>query len=106
MNLATIQRQLMALWNHVLDILSPDKPMQKKMVDYYSPKRDRRPGSPEVFEFQSLLMSFEAVDPMTFTQVLYPKSIYDIIDFFVRECIKREVCFRVCKHCNQFFALT
>lgn len=59
-----------------------------------------------MFEFQSLLMSFEAVDPITFTQVLYPKSIYDIIDFFVRECIKREVCFRVCKHCNQFFALT
>lgn len=104
MNLSTIQRQLMAIWNSVLDILSPDKPMQKKLVDYY--KKDRRLGSPDIFEFQPLLTSFEAVDSMAFTEVLYPKSIYDIIDFFVRECIKREMRFRVCKHCNQFFALT
>jgi len=106
MNLSTTQRQLMALWNHVLDILSPDEPIQKKMADYYNPKRDRRLSDPEVFEFQPLRMSFEVIDSMTFTEVLYPKSIYDIIDFFVRECIKREVHFRVCKHCNQFFALT
>lgn len=50
-------------------------------------------------------MSFEAVNSTTFTEVLYPKSIFDIIDFFVRECIRREMRFRVCKHCNQFFAL-
>ena len=106
MNLSTMQRQLMALWNHVLDILSSDEPIQKKMADYYNPKMDRRLRDPEVFEFQPLRMSFEAVDSMTFTEVLYPKSIYDIIDFFVRECIKREIRFRVCKHCNQFFALT
>ena len=106
MNISTIQRQLMALWNHVLDILSLDEPMQKKMADYYSSKRDRRPNSPGVFEFEPLRMSFETVDSMTFTEVLYPKSIYDIIDFFVRECIQQEVRFRVCKHCNQFFALT
>ena len=106
MNISTTQRQLMALWNHVLDILSPDEPIQKKMADYYNPKGDRRLSDPEVFEFQPLRMSFETVDSITFTEVLYPKSIYDIIDFFVRECIKREVRFRVCKHCNQFFALT
>lgn len=105
-NLATIQRQLMALWNHVLDILSSDEPMQKKMADYYNPKKYRKPISPEVFEFQPLHTSFEVVNSTVFTEVLYPKSIYDIIDFFVRECIQREVRFRVCKHCNQFFALT
>jgi hypothetical protein len=106
MNISTIQRQLMALWNHVLDILSPDEPIQKKMADYYKPKRDRRPDSPGIFEFHTLYMSFEAVDKNTFTEVLYPKSIYDIIDFIVRECIKREMLFRVCKHCNKYFALT
>jgi hypothetical protein len=105
-NLATIQRQLMALWNHVLDILSSDEPMQKKMADYYNPEKYRKPISPEVFEFQPLHTSFEAVNSTVFTEVLYPKSIYDIIDFFVRECIRREVRFRVCKYCNQFFALT
>ena len=106
MNISTMQQQLIALWNHVLDILSPDEPMQKKMADYYNPKRERRLGSPDVFEFQPLSMSFEAIDKKTFTEVLHPKSIYDIIDFFVRECINREIRFRVCKHCNRFFALT
>ena len=104
MNLSTIQRQLTALWNNVLDILSTDEPMQKKMVDYY--KRDKRLDSPGIFEFQPLLMGFEAIDPNTFTEVLYPKSIYDIIDFFVRKCIKQELRFRVCKYCNKYFPLT
>lgn len=45
-------------------------------------------------------------DRQTFTEVLFPKDIYDIIDFFVRQCIKEEMRFRVCKHCNKFFALT
>jgi hypothetical protein len=106
MNISTIQRQLMALWNNVLDILSPDEPMQKKMADYYNPNRYSRLSDPGVFEFKPLRMSFEAVDSVTFTEVLYPKSIYDIIDFFVREFIIQEVRYRVCKHFNQFFALT
>ena len=106
MNLSTIQRELMALWNHVLDILTPDEPMQKKMADYYNPKRDRKLTEPGVFEFKPLNINFEAVDKKTFTEILYPKSIYDIIDFFVRECIRQEMRFRVCKHCNKYFALT
>lgn len=51
-------------------------------------------------------MNFETVDKKTFTEVLCPKDIYDIIDFFVRECIKRELPFRVCKNCGKYFALT
>ena len=60
------------------------------MVDYYNPKRNRRLKDPEVFEFKALRINFETVDAMTFTEVLYPKSIYDIIDFFVRECIRQK----------------
>jgi len=87
----------------VLDILSPDKPIQKKMVDYYNEKgRDKL----NTFQFQPQPMSFEVIDKKTFTEVLYPKDIYDIIDYFVRECIKREQRFRVCKNCGKFFALT
>lgn len=106
MNISTAQQQLMALWNNVLDILSPDEPIQKKMADYYNPKRERRLDSPGVFEFQSLPMHFEVIDKKTFTEILYPKSIYDIIDFFTRECVKREQRFRICKNCGKYFALT
>jgi len=102
-NLAAMQEQLLDLWREVLDILSPDKPIQKKLVEYYSAKER---NSLNTFQFQPQPMNFEIVDKQTFTEVLYPKDIYDIIDFFVRQCIKQEVRFRVCKHCNRFFALT
>lgn len=102
-NIGTMQDQLLDLWRDVLDILSPDKPIQKKMVDYYNEKgRDKL----NTFQFQPQPMSFEVIDKKTFTEVLYPKDIYDIIDYFVRECIKREQRFRVCKNCGKFFALT
>lgn len=29
-----------------------------------------------------------------------------IIDYFVRECVKREQRFRICKNCGKYFALT
>ena len=31
---------------------------------------------------------------------------YDLIDFHVRECVKREVKMRVCKNCLRYFAVT
>ena len=32
--------------------------------------------------------------------------VYDLIDYHLRECIKREVKMRVCKNCGRYFALT
>ncbi|MCX7747219.1 MAG: DUF6076 domain-containing protein [Clostridia bacterium] len=102
-NIHTLQDQIKTLWNRVLDILSRDEPIQKKMVDYYNQKGG---DSLNMFQFQPQPMSFEIIDQKTFTEVLYPKDIYDIIDFFVRECIKQEQQFRVCKNCGKYFALT
>ena len=51
-------------------------------------------------------MSFEVIDHKVFAEVLYPRDIYDLIDFHVRECVKREVRMRVCKNCLRYFAVT
>lgn len=102
-NIHTMQGQVKTLWSRVLDILSPDEPIQKKMVDYYNEKGGERLNT---FQFQPQPMSFEVIDKKTFTEVLHPKDIYDIIDYFVRECVKREQRFRVCKNCGKYFALT
>ena len=51
-------------------------------------------------------MSFEVIDRKIFVEVLYPKDVYDLIDFHVRECVKREVRMRVCKNCLRYFAVT
>lgn len=100
-NIHTMQEQIKTLWGRVLDILSPYEPIQKKMVDYYNEK-----GGDRLNTFQFQPMSFEVIDKKTFTEVLYPKDIYDIMDYFVRECVKREQRYRVCKNCGKYFALT
>ena len=40
-----------------------------------------------------------------FVEVLHPNSIYDLIDYHVRECIRQEVRLRRCKNCGRYFAI-
>ena len=51
-------------------------------------------------------VSYELVDSGELTDVLYPTSFHDLLDFALRECIKRDVKMRVCKNCGHYFALT
>lgn len=95
--------QVKSLWENVLDVLSPKEPVQKKMAEYYEGKST---NGLEIFPFQPLALRFERIDRKTFTEVLYPKGIYEIIDYFIRECIKWELPFRVCKNCGKYFPLT
>lgn len=103
-NLHTMQEQIKTLFAHVLDLdTSPKEPVQKKMVRYYNYRGD---DQLKTFRFQPQPMSFEVIDRKTFTEVLYPKNIYDMIDYFVREFVKLEQPVRVCKNCNRYFALS
>lgn len=103
-NLHTMQEQIKTLFARVLDLDSSGKePVQIKMVDYYNAKGGDRLNT---FQFQPQPMSFEVIDRKTFTEVLYPKNIYDIIDYFVRECVKREQPVRICKNCKRYFAIS
>lgn len=102
--IVTIQEQVKRLWENVLDVLSPKEPVQKKMAEYYTEKEST--NVLDFFPFQPLSLRFERIDRKTFTEVLYPKDIYEIIDYFIRECIRREVPFRVCKNCGKYFPLT
>lgn len=101
--IVTIQDQVKHLWENVLDVLSPKEPVQRKMANYYEGKGA---SSLEIFPFQPLSLRFERIDRKTFTEVLYPKDIYEIIDYFIRECIRQKVPFRVCKNCGKYFPLT
>ncbi|RCX14350.1 hypothetical protein DFR58_11574 [Anaerobacterium chartisolvens] len=103
-NLHTMQEQIKTLFAHVLDLdTSPKESVQKKMVRYYNYRGSDRLNT---FQFQPQPMSFEVIDRKTFTEVLYPKNIYDIIDYFVRECVKREHPMRICKNCGRYFAIS
>lgn len=99
----TVQAQVRAMLEQVLDITSPDKPITEKMSKYQTPKdgNDRN-----IYRFAPQCLSFEVIDKKTFCEVLYPTDMLDLINFFARECVKREQRFRVCKNCNKYFALT
>ena len=98
-DLRMIQTQLLELIENVLDIDRGKMAVRKKLVGYYRDNGER------AFRFAPQPMSFELIDEDTFAEVLRPNSIYDLIDFHARECIKREVRMRRCKNCGRYFAI-
>lgn len=99
----TMQKQIKGLIAQVLDLDGEKKPVSEKMVAYYNTEGG---DTLNTFRFQPQTMSFEVIDHKVFAEVLYPRDIYDLIDFHVRECVKREVRMRVCKNCLRYFAVT
>lgn len=88
------------LFAFVLDIDTGKSTVLKKMAAYYSIKGD------EAFRFAPQPINFELIDEETFTEVLYPQSITDLVDYHTRECIKREARMRICKNCGKYFAIS
>ena len=99
----TMQKQIKGLIAQVLDMDGEKRSVSEKMVAYYNAEGG---DTLNTFQFQPQTMSFEVIDRKIFAEVLYPKDIYDLIDFHVRECVKREVKMRVCKNCLRYFAVT
>lgn len=75
----------------------------RAMVSYY---RALGMDSPDAYRFHPCTTNFELVDESTFAEVLYPETIFDIIDFHARECVRQEIKFRICKNCGKYFAVT
>ena len=102
-NIDTMQKQIKGLIAQTLDMDGEKKPVSEKMVAYYNAEGS---DTLNTFQFQPQPMNFEVIDHKLFAEVLYPKDIYDLIDFHVRECVKREMKMRVCKNCLRYFAVT
>lgn len=98
-NLSTMQ-QILRLFQTVLDAGVTDIAFSIRMQAYEQAPSLRK------FDFQPLKISFEFVDGKQFTEVLYPQGIYDLIDFSLRECVRRNIIMRRCKNCGKYFALT
>ena len=102
-NIDTMQKQIKGLIAQALDMDGEKRSVSEKMVVYYNAEGG---DTLNTFRFQPQTMSFEVIDHKVFAEVLYPRDIYDLIDFHVRECVKREVRMRVCKNCLRYFAVT
>ena len=97
---ARLQEQIKDLFSHVLDMDGESKPVQDRLTAYYKTHGD------EAFVFRPQPMGFEMVYDREFAEVLCPETVFDIIDYHTRECVKREVKMRRCKNCGRWFAVS
>ena len=99
-NLATMQQQILRLFQTVLDASITDVDFSVRVQAY------EQAPSLQKFDFQPMKISFEFVEEKQFTEVLYPQGMYDLIDFSLRKCVQEKIMMRTCKNCGKYFALT
>ena len=99
-NLATMQQQILRLFQTVLDANITDIDFSIRVQAY------EQAPSLQKFDFQPLKISFEFVGEKQLAEVLYPQSMYDLIDFSLRKCVQEKIMMRACKNCGKYFALT
>lgn len=81
-NIDYAQKQIKDLLERVLDMDASKRSVSSRLYDYY---KDPYHVDPRPFEFHPLTVSFEMIDRNAYAEVLYPKSIYDLIDYYLRE---------------------
>lgn len=96
------QKQLRVLWHDVLDVDVADEPIQAKLSRFYTASSNNSSR----FAFKSLQLRYAPIEEGNFTEVLEVQNLFDIPDFFVRECLRHELPFRICKNCGRYFTLS
>ena len=99
--LRTWQNEIRNIISKALDALSSNNPVQDKLALLYE-----RQAIHETFTFEPLLTTLERVDKRTFTEVLRPESMREIIDFLLRAAIRQELTFKTCRSCGRYFPNT
>ena len=98
-----LQKQIMRLFQDVLDIDDgKKKPAQEKLQAYL----DKEKTHPlYAYKFQPVSTVYERIDKGSFAETLHPASLYDLVEFSLRECVKREQRMRICSYCGKYFAI-
>ena len=101
-NLERLQRQASDLLTHIWVEDTSDRSVDEKMTSYYL---EAEQAGKDVFRFRPQKMSYELMYRQTFAEFLCPDAVYDLIDYHLRECLKREIKMRRCKNCGRLFAV-
>ena len=99
----TLQRQALDLLTQIWVTDTSEKSVDEKLTACYL---EAEQAGKELFCFRPQRMSYEMLYRETFAEILCPDTVYDLIDYHLRECLKREIKMRVCKNCGRLFAVT
>ena len=102
-DLDTLQKQIMRLFQDVLDIDDGKKRPVHEKLQAYLDKEKREPLY--AYQFRPISTIYERTGNGTFAEVLHPTSISDLVEFSLRECVKREQRMRICSYCGKYFAI-
>lgn len=94
------QHQVKDIFAYVLDYDRGNGTIPEKAVTYY-----KMMGG-AAFSFRPQFIHYELWADAIFTEVLYPKSIYDLISYHLQECVRRELRLRVCRNCGRYFYMS
>lgn len=65
-----------------------------------------QPHNTELFHFEPTPVSFGVIRGGDCGEILYPNTIRDLIDFSLRECVRRGIPVRQCRSCGRYFPIT
>ena len=101
--LLTLQQQALELLTQIWVTDTGECSVDEKMTACYLAAEQ---AGRELFRSQPQRMNYELLYRETFAEILCPETVYDLIDYHLRECLKREIKMRACKNCGRLFAVT
>lgn len=98
----TLQQQALELLTQIWVTDTSEKSVDEKLTACYLAAEQE---GKELFCFRPQRMNYEMLYRETFAEILCPETVYDLVDYHLRECLKREIKMRVCKNCGRLFAV-
>ena len=82
-----LQKQIMRLFEDVLDVDGNKKKLVSEKLQAYLEKEKTHPLY--AYKFQPISTIYERTGKGVFAETLHPASIYDLVEFSLRGCVKR-----------------
>lgn len=101
--LKAYQKQAQLFLERILDIDQVGRAVQQNTrgIFFFDQSRDD-----SLFRFEPIPVSFSIIRNGGCGEILYPNTIRDLIDFSLRECVRREIPVRRCRNCGRYFPIT
>ena len=101
--LKAYRKQAQIFLERILDIDQVGREVRKNMREAYLFDGSR---DDNFFRFKPTSISLGVIRGGDCGEILYPNTIRDLIDFSLRECVRREIPVRRCRSCGRYFPIT